>query len=186
MKKYYDDIEEKNNLDNYYVSEEKDSKFKRTVFIIIVLILLGTLLMSFGLFFLNRGAGGRKVSVGNSDLFIVHSKTNFGDQIPSFTGYNSRENSFSYKFYVENNEKFDIGYSIVLHKNNNEDISGIEYVILQNNKDLFKGVLQNNNDTTLVSTRISGNSLNNYEIKLWSSDPNKKLDFKVNVKTEEE
>lgn len=186
MKKYYDDVNENDNLANSYEVEDKDSKFKRTVFIIIVLILLGTLLMSFGLFFLNRDAGGKKVSVGNSDLFIVHSKTNFGDQIPSFASYTSKENSFSYKFYVENDEKFDIGYSIVLHKNNNEDISGIEYVILQNNKELFKGVLQNSSDTTLVSTSINGDSLNNYEIKLWSSDPNKQLDFKVNVKTEEE
>lgn len=171
-----------------YYDEKRDKRFKRRVTVIVLLTIIGVSLLLIGTILLNEGVGGNNVTVssGTTDLFVVHSKTNFGDSISNFNNYTSLDNAYSYKFYVENDEEKDISYKIVLHRNDSSDISSVNYLVSQDGDDIFKGVLSNQQDNVLISTKIQGKGLNNYEIKFWSIDASSRLDFKLNVETEEE
>jgi len=170
-----------------YYNDKRNKRFKRRVVFIVVLTIIGVTLLLIGTILVNEGVGKSvAVSSGTTDLFVVHSKTNFGDNISSFQNYTSLDNAYSYKFYVENDESKDLPYKIVLHRNDSSDISLINYLVLQDGEDVFKGVLSNQEDNVLISTKIQGNGLNNYEIKFWSTDFSSKLDFRINVETEEE
>lgn len=166
---------------NYY---DEDKKFRTRILIMVVLTVIGAILLFLGIVLVNKDLD-KKIVVGNSDLFVVHSKTTFGDVVANFTNYSSLDKAYSYKFYVENGENIDINYKVVLHRNDSSDISRVQYLVLQDGKEVFKGTLENKEDNILLSTKIMGNSLSNYEIKFWSNDALSKLNFRINVDTED-
>lgn len=168
-------------MKNYY---DEDNKFKTRILIMVVLTIIGAILLFLGIVLVNKDMD-KKIVVGNSDLFVVHSKTTFGDVITNFANFTSLDKAYSYKFYVENGESIDIKYKVVLHRNDSSDISGIQYLVMQDGKEIFKGTLENKEDNVLLDTKIMAKSLCNYEIKFWADDAYSKLNFRINVDTED-
>ncbi len=122
----------------------------------------------------------------SGNLFVVHSDTRFGSNVSSFASYNNYDNAFSYTFYVQNDNKDAYSYKVILVDDDyqsNKKNSKISYEILKNSKVLFKGKLDNKSKSILTTQSILPNSVDNYEIKLWSSEESLKLDFKIDVES---
>ena len=179
-------MKQKIDLDNHEFVEEVDesdlkeygkNKAKIFVIILIILIFLSLLFLLFGFkLLLDNGNddNDKKPDVVNEDLFIVHSKNEFGDTISSFDLYKDENSAYNYTFYVQNSTgqptKYfvyltDVDFGVANNLCNKENIS---YLISKNNQDVFKGVLTNEKKVKLYGTSIDVNGIDNYSIKLWA------------------
>ncbi len=170
-----------------YIKEKREYQKKRkAIIMIIIIIFIALLLLSLGLFF---GFFNKKIADGGGtssvyDLFVVHSKTDYGAKIDSFAQYTTENNAFSYTFYVENQNETAINYSVYLmdySSNKNINKTNINYQIIKNGSPIFKGVLTNDNVIKLASNKININSKDNYEIKLWGGSTITDFEFKIKV-----
>lgn len=178
-KKLENDVfEDEISANSIVVTKEKNKKFGiiLAVFGFVLVLFLGFyLLFRFGIISLSS----KQYISGN--LFVVHSNVNFGDKVSSFEKYNSYENAYSYTFYVENDNKEEYLYKIKIKNVDND--SKIFYAILKNSDVLFKGQLDGSREVVLATQSILPNRTDNYELKLWSSESNSKLQFKIDVES---
>lgn len=154
----------------------------------IIFVVLGFLLLLFlGIYLLFRfgviSFSSKQYISGN--LFVVHSKTNFGDTISSFESYNSYDNAYSYTFYIKNDNKDEYLYKVKLRNLSYEkgNSSSVMYAIVKDSAVLFKGKLDNNSNVILTTQSILPSRTDSYEIKLWSDEKNEKLKFKIDVES---
>lgn len=179
-------MKQKIDLDNHEFVEEVDesdlkeygkNKAKIFVIILIILIFLSLLFLLFGFkLLLDKGNNDtdKKPDVVNEDLFIVHSKNEFGDTISSFDLYKDENSAYNYTFYVQNSTGKPIKYFVYLTDvdfgvaNNLCNKENISYLISKNNQDVFKGVLTNEKKVKLYGTSIDVNGIDNYSVKLWA------------------
>ena len=172
--------------ENIVVTEKENKKqFFIFFFIIGLILIIGGFysLYRFGIISLNH----KQYISGN--LFVVHSGTEFGSNISSFSTYNSSDNAYSYVFYIQNDNKEEHLYKVILRDidyNKNKDNSNIYYEIIKNSNLLFKGRLDNADRTVLTSQSILSGFVDKYEVRLWSNDGNAKLDFKIDIESQEE
>lgn len=169
--------------ENIVVTEKENKKqFFIFFFIIGLILIIGGFysLYRFGIISLNH----KQYISGN--LFVVHSGTEFGSNISSFSTYNSSDNAYSYVFYIQNDNNEEHLYKVILRDidyNKNKDNSNIYYEIIKNSNLLFKGRLDNADRTVLTSQSILSGFVDKYEVRLWSNDGNAKLDFKIDIES---
>ena len=173
---YVDEVSE------VYLKEKKEYQIKkRTLVIIILVIFLALLLISLGLFFgnFNKKESGDLKKYSVYDLFVVHSKTSFGDTIKSFSPYTSYEKAYSYTFYIDNANNAVIDYKVILvdFSKTKIDKSKINYAILKNKE----VILDDKNEDTLVLSKIASLDRDNYELRLWSKENISDFEFKIKV-----
>lgn len=156
--------------------------------IILVVISLITIIIGFSLHINGYGKKEEPKKVGIEDLFIVHSKPEFGETIKSFSSYNSSANAYNYTFYVQNNTKNNIYYYIYFHDvdfgiaSNLCDKTKLNYELIRNGESVSNGVMKNEKMVKLIKTNISSKSKDDYILKLWSeNDCNGYMKYKVNV-----
>lgn len=178
--------QKKVDLDNHEFIEEVDesdlkdygkNKAKIFVIILIILLVLSLIFLLFGFkLLLDRGIGDddKKLDILNEDLFIVHSKNEFGDTISSFDLYKDESSAYNYTFYVQNNTGKPTKYFVYLTDvdfgvaNNLCNKKNINYLISKNNQNVFKGVLTDEKKVKLYGTSIDVNDIDNYSVKLWA------------------
>ena len=154
---------------------EDEKKQKKLFIIIIIIIFLGLLLIGFGIYYSTRGNGNNWHNGGNNDLFVVHSKPNFGDEIKNVCNYTSYDNSFLYTFYVENQNKYNLWYKVIVQDSYNSsnkstkfDKEKINYAVIKNDEIMFKGVLGKDKDTVVASAKLFSKNVDNYKLKFWT------------------
>lgn len=157
-------------MNNYMLKKRKSNKI---IYLLIFIVLLSILLIGLG-FYYSRVVNLHYTS---GDLFVVHSKTGFGDTIKDFSVYTSENDAFNYTFYVENKNAYGLWYKVIIkddYDNNLElpkaDKLNINYVIEKNNEVIFRGFLNQKPDMTLSNSKLLPDSVDNYRIKLWSSN----------------
>lgn len=164
--------------DDFYKMQK--SKKRRIIYVIIFFLIL---ILFTGLFYGFLYKTSKDAYPGfeiGQDLIVVHSKTEFGDNI-SLSSYNSYANAYTYHFYLENKNELDIPYMIYFESlNNNVDLSKVNYAILKDEEIIFQGVIGNEN-SKIVANKITGSSIHHYSLKLWSTESNGNLDFRINV-----
>lgn len=189
------------NLDNEIFEEEvsidelkqtnKKEKTKIFIIFIVILIALSLFFVIFGFLKLLNGSyynNNESKNGSAADLFVVHSKNEFGALISSFDNYNNFDNAFSYSFYIENNSKSSINYRIILVDTDfslNKSLcnkENINFAVVKDKEVLYKGYLSDAKESELYRYNILGDSKENYEIKLWSDvGCSGYLNFKINV-----
>lgn len=172
---------------NTDVKGENNRTPKKIIILSILIAILAILLIYFGIHFFTSSSGGGG-NYTNNDLFVVHSKANFGDEIKSFKEYNSYDNAFYYTFYVENQNKMALYYRVKLvddfgnYSGKRVNKNNINYAVLKNDEMIFKGKLNGKKENELVKTKINYNQVDNYKIKLWiNNGSDGYYKFKVDV-----
>jgi len=179
--------------DDYFSEKEKEEEIKerrKYILLIIIIILLLLLIFGFGIyFFKTKNKINPSVNNTSSDLFVVHSKPEFGATISSLESYSSKASAFSYTFYIDNSSnKSDVWYSVTLESLTDNslgtkiDLEKVMYEISNNNNPVFEGKLQNDATVKLVKQKILAGSKDNYELKLWSNSGSGYYKFKVHIK----
>lgn len=180
-------------VDEYDINPDLSYKNKAKKYIIILIILslfsFISIFVGFYLYLNNeKKVEEEPVSATIADLFVVHSKTEFGDTVKSFDSYTSVGSSHNYSFYINNNTGFDINYSILLEDvdfktaSNLCDKSKVNYELFKNNISVSAGLLKDQDLVSLLKTKILSGSSDNYILKLWSSQGcDGYLKYKINV-----
>ena len=186
MKKHYDG-EEEILLDNpTFVHEVPEDEVKRMQFeekkkarkmliLVLLIIFFSILLIGMGFYYSFNSSGSVWGNQSNADLFVVHSKTDFGDTIANVKSYDGLDNSFDYTFYVENQNKYNLWYKVIVEDNydssskvNKFDKTKIFYAIEKNDETIFKGTLDSDKETTLTTAKLLAGKVDNYKIRFWT------------------
>jgi len=165
--------------DEFY--KMKRSKKKRIFLLILFFLLLTVFISVFYFYFYNESKKNNPNFKINQDLLVVHSKTDFGDELTSFGSYPSYEKAYTYSFYLENKNKLEIPYMIYLESfDNTSDLSKISYAVLKDDEILFQGNLVESK-TKIVASKIFPSSIHHYSLKLWSTNADARMKFKIYV-----
>ena len=153
------------------------NKSKKWIIILICLVILSFLTIFLGIYLYYKtykpvvdDSGNKKNDI--ADLFVVHSKSEFGDTIKSFAA----SNVYNYSFYVENNTAYDIDYSISLDDVDFGTVSNlcnkenINFDLIANGKSLISGVMKNEKEYKFVDSEIGKNQKIDFILKLWSDN----------------
>ena len=168
-------------------------KRRRTNFLIVlavILIIISIISALMGFIYLDKDLKEKYNNPVTTkyDLFVSHSNGSYGGSISSFSDYRSLNSAYMYKFTVSNNNSVNLGYLVEFinpnYGNDGVDMVLINYSLLKNNEIVSEGVLINSTSHQLFKTDILSNSSDEYVLKIWSYEIDKKLkfDFKVNVK----
>lgn len=178
---------DENDLNGNSSYKDKAKKFV-ILLIILVIISLITIIIGFSLHINGYGKKEETKKAGLEDLFIVHSKPEFGETIKSFSDYTSSLNAHNYTFYVQNNTKNNIYYYIYFYDvdfgvaSNLCDKTKLNYELIKNGKSVSSGLMKNEKMVKLIKTNIFSNSKDDYTLKLWSENNcNGYIKYKVNV-----
>ena len=165
--------------------EIKDNKKRFILFIIIVLILssifCGLLVYALN----NRGTTINKNNEFTADdLYVIHSKKDFGDEIKDISNFNSLETAYYYTFYIENVNSVTVPYKVIIEDVSTNKIKNkdkINYAIYKNDDLVFSGMLDNNTKTIMTSANIGASEKDNYKIKLWTTTTSGYYKFRINI-----
>ena len=167
----YEEYLEKHEYMNKHMLQKKKSN--KIIFLLLFVVLLSIVLIGLG-FYYSQAVNLRYT---NGDLFIVHSKTDFGDIINNFSGYTDENNAFIYTFYVENKNSYDLWYKVVIKDNYDNKLnlvkaekSNINYAIEKNGSIIFRGYLNQQSEIVLSNSKLLSENVDNYKIKFWSSN----------------
>ena len=174
--------------DHIYVTKRTFYGLPLLAFFAVLLILVSLFSIIFSTVYLNKDSD-RQIGVTRNKYNIVvsHSNSEYGGSIDNFSKYNSADTAYKYNLSVSNSNSANLNYSIELENTNYDfdkiDMSLISYEIVKNGSVIKSGKLKNAEKNDLYNTTISQSSLDEYEIKLWSSDLNKTVNFsfKINV-----
>ena len=154
---------------------KEKKKARRMLILVILIVIFSLLLIAMGIYYSIKG-GTTNWNTTNADLFVVHSKVDFGDMINNVNDFKSEDDAYSYTFYVENQNDINLMYKVVVEDDYDNNIGvkkfikrNINYSIYKNNERVFKGVFTEKNSHVLTTTKIIPGQIDNYEIKLWTS-----------------
>ena len=167
-----------------YMKEEENKAKKRYIlifiFFFVALVCLGCGITSY--YYKINSLSPHSIDVNN--LFVVHSNTSFGSEINNFNAYTSEEKSYKYTFYVDNQNQKEVSYqvSVIDVEDGLIDKTKVGYALYKNNNLVFRGVLTNDRENILTTTKLNSSAIDNYELRLWGiSSIEGSYKFKVRV-----
>lgn len=182
-----EELNSKKGTSDIVYSNKGGRKNKFLIFLAIFLILFSLLCSFIGYCYLDNK--DRDITYDKYNLLVTHSDGSFGGIISSFDKYSSFNNAYSYSFSVSNGNPLEFNYSVDINCTNyekNVNLSFINYVLYKNNDVVKEGVLSNSEVNKIYDTSIGVNGLDNYVLKLWSSEKNLGFNFKVNINVQED
>ena len=160
-------------LENVTYKEKKKSR--KMLVLVILIVFFSLLLIGMGIYYSLKG-GTTTWNTAHANLFVVHSKVQFGDTINNLNDYKNEANSYSYTFYVENQNDISLLYKVAVEDDYDKDSDlnkfikrNINYSIYRNGEAVFKGVFTEDKEQVLSRSKIAPGAIDNYEIKLWTS-----------------
>lgn len=188
-----DELHSKLGVDDHIYIESERSITGRITFLIvlsIILILISLMSAIFGFVFKDSEYGKRDIGVNVTEynLYVTHSNNTYGGEINSFANHNSLDKAYSYSFYVSNDNPANLNYSVDLtnlkYDSNNIDMSLIRYSLIKNGEVVAEGNLSDSMTNEIYDTKISSDTIDKYEIKIWSNNITKKVNFvfKINIR----
>lgn len=164
-----------NEVKEYHFDDPKEDK--KNNLIIIIISLLSIILFFGGLYYafirprLNRGG----VTNTQSDLYGIFPTVEFGETIDSFLEHYSFQTASTYEFRVENRNSEAIEYKLQIieqeqHLKEKIDKDELNFMLIKNNSMLNDGDMSSIK-SYIAETTISGKSVDNYQLKLWSDSP---------------
>ena len=112
-------------------------------------------------------------TIHQGDLLGIYQNENFTNYIENIKVYNSYDNSNKYKFYVRNDNEYEITYKLAINDiklDNNEKMvnrKNLNYSVFKNDVKIKEGKLSNLKNNVLVITSIGLKTVDNYEILIW-------------------
>lgn len=172
--------------DNYLYTEEispneinemyeKDKNKKIIIFIIVILfaVFLGMLVGYLLSKNYNKINDNTKYQ---GDLLGIYQYDNFTNYIENIRVYNSYDKANKYKFYVRNDNEYQITYKLAINDkildNNGKMASrkNLNYAVIKNGEKIKQGNLGEIRNNVLLTTSINLKSTDNYEILIWTNN----------------
>jgi len=155
---------------NEYKEKDKNKKYILFILIILLTVLLGMLI---GYLLSKHYNKINDNTIHQGDLLGIYQNENFTNYIENIKVYNSYDNSNKYKFYVRNDNEYEITYKLTINDiklNNNEKMvnrKNLNYSVFKNDVKIKEGKLSNLKNNVLVTTSIGLKTVDNYEILIW-------------------
>ena len=157
---------------NEYKEKDKNKKYILFILIILLTVLLG---MFIGYLLSKHYNKINDNTIHQGDLLGIYQNENFTNYIENIKVYNSYDNSNKYKFYVRNDNEYEITYKLTINDiklNNNEKMvnrKNLNYSVFKNDVKIKEGKLSNLKNNVLVTTSIGLKTVDNYEILIWGN-----------------
>ena len=135
---------------NEYKEKDKNKKYILFILIILLTVLLG---MFIGYLLSKHYNKINDNTIHQGDLLGIYQNENFTNYIENIKVYNSYDNSNKYKFYVRNDNEYEITYKLTINDIKLDKIK--------------EGKLSNLKNNVLVTTSIGLKTVDNYEILIW-------------------
>ena len=154
---------------NEYKEKDKNKKYILFILIILLTVLLG---MFIGYLLSKHYNKINDNTIHQGDLLGIYQNENFTENIKV---YNSYDNSNKYKFYVRNDNEYEITYKLTINDiklDNNEKMvnrKNLNYSVFKNDVKIKEGKLSNLKNNVLVITSIGLKTVDNYEILIWGN-----------------
>lgn len=155
---------------NEYKEKDKNKKYILFILIILLTVLLG---MFIGYLLSKHYNKINDNTIHQGDLLGIYQNENFTNYIENIKVYNSYDNSNKYKFYVRNDNEYEITYKLTINDiklDNNEKMvnrKNLNYSVFKNDVKIKEGKLSNLKNNVLVTTSIGLKTVDNYEILIW-------------------
>lgn len=155
---------------NEYKEKEKSKKFILFVIIILLAVFLG---MFIGYLLSKHYNKINDNTIHQGDLLGIYQYDNFTNYIENVKVYNSYDKSNKYKFYVKNDNEYQITYKLAINDkevDNNGKMANrknLNYAIIKNDEQIKQGNLGEIKNNVLLTTSINLKSTDNYEILIW-------------------
>ena len=149
----------------------------------VLLILTSLFALMYGLFNSDKYLDGRQIGVTHSKykLLVTHTTSQYGGTIDNFSKYNSLDKAYTYSFSVSNNNPLQLQYGVSLTSKGNLN-DDVHYQLVRNDQVVEEGLINKRESNTIYSTSISSNTLDKYEIKIWSNTNNgQNYTFKISI-----
>ena len=157
---------------NEYKEKDKNKKYILFILIILLTVLLG---MFIGYLLSKHYNKINDNTIHQGDLLGIYQNENFTNYIENIKVYNSYDNSNKYKFYVRNDNEYEITYKLTINDiklDNNEKMvnrKNLNYSVFKNDVKIKEGKLSNLKNNVLVTTSIGLKTVDNYEILIWGN-----------------
>lgn len=155
---------------NEYKEKEKNKKFILFIIIILFAVFLG---MFIGYLLSKHYNKINDNTIHQGDLLGIYQYDNFTNYIENVKVYNSYDKSNKYKFYVKNDNEYQITYKLAINDkevDNNGKMANrknLNYAIIKNDEQIKQGNLGEIKNNVLLTTSINLKSTDNYEILIW-------------------
>lgn len=155
---------------NEYKEKEKSKKFILFIIIILFAVFLGMLI---GYLLSKHYNKINDNTIHQGDLLGIYQYDNFTNYIENVKVYNSYDKSNKYKFYVRNDNEYQITYKLAINDkevDNNGKMANrknLNYAIIKNDEQIKQGNLGEIKNNVLLTTSINLKSTDNYEILIW-------------------
>ncbi len=155
---------------NEYKEKEKSKKFILFIIIILFAVFLGMLI---GYLLSKHYNKINDNTIHQGDLLGIYQYDNFTNYIENVKVYNSYDKSNKYKFYVKNDNEYQITYKLAINDkevDNNGKMANrknLNYAIIKNDEQIKQGNLGEIKNNVLLTTSINLKSTDNYEILIW-------------------
>lgn len=155
---------------NEYKEKEKSKKFILFIIIILFAVFLGMLI---GYLLSKHYNKINDNTIHQGDLLGIYQYDNFTNYIKNVKVYNSYDKSNKYKFYVKNDNEYQITYKLAINDkevDNNGKMANrknLNYAIIKNDEQIKQGNLGEIKNNVLLTTSINLKSTDNYEILIW-------------------
>lgn len=155
---------------NEYKEKDKNKKYILFILIILLTVLLG---MFIGYLLSKHYNKINDNTIHQGDLLGIYQNENFTNYIENIKVYNSYDNSNKYKFYVRNDNEYEITYKLTINDiklDSNEKMvnrKNLNYSVFKNDVKIKEGKLSNLKNNVLVTTSIGLKAVDNYEILIW-------------------
>jgi len=155
---------------NEYKEKDKNKKYILFILIILLTVFLG---MFIGYLLSKHYNKINDNTIHQGDLLGIYQNENFTNYIENIKVYNSYDNSNKYKFYVRNDNEYEITYKLAINDiklDNNEKMvnrKNLNYSVFKNDVKIKEGKLSNLKNNVLVITSIGLKTVDNYEILIW-------------------
>lgn len=155
---------------NEYKEKEKSKKFILFIIIILFAVFLGMLI---GYLLSKHYNKINDNTIHQGDLLGIYQYDNFTNYIENVKVYNSYDKSNKYKFYVRNDNEYQITYKLAINDkkldNNGKMVNrkNLNYAIIKNDEQIKQGNLGEIKNNVLLTTSINLKSTDNYEILIW-------------------
>ncbi|MCI5733631.1 MAG: hypothetical protein MR297_00430 [Tenericutes bacterium] len=157
---------------NEYKEKEKNKKFILFVIIILLAVFLG---MFIGYLLSKHYNKINDNTIHQGDLLGIYQYDNFTNYIENVKVYNSYDKSNKYKFYVRNDNEYQITYKLAINDkkldNNGKMVNrkNLNYAVIKNGEKIKQGNLGEIRNNVLLTTSINLKSTDNYEILIWAN-----------------
>lgn len=147
-------------LKNYNKHEKKD---KSNILIIILVIVLIVAVFFFSFCFFKIFDSKNPKIISGSSVELSNSEIKYDT--------NSKDNSLNYSFTINNDNKYDSRYNIVLNdKNSTIDRSNINFVLTMNGNKVASGTLDQISNDILYTSYVKAGSNNSFNFTIWTNN----------------